>query len=191
MDKELAVQFLTQEAIKKQEKREDRLWDAIYKAHRDTMTGARSGNIDGYCSANKNGANKTLELLYQAIRDKAVPLCSEELIDDVKAGTGETVEFAAIQKLVNMTLKYIIILNLFEQSKGFAVDVCEEHCDCPIDSIILERLRKCIHISHTCWTKIGEPEYRKVQNEIRDYLAQNHPDKKGNIWFDFLMWKTE
>ena len=36
-----------------------------------------------------------------------------------------------------------------------------------------------------------EPEYIKVQNEIRSYLKEEYPqDTRGNIWFDFLMWKV-
>lgn len=33
--------------------------------------------------------------------------------------------------------------------------------------------------------------YNKVQNEIREYLKKEYPsENRGNIWFDFLMWKT-
>ena len=36
-----------------------------------------------------------------------------------------------------------------------------------------------------------EPEYIKVQDEIRAYLREEYPqDTRGNIWFDFLMWKV-
>lgn len=45
-----------------------------------------------------------------------------------------TLEFAAIQKLVNMTLKYLIILNECEGTAS-VFDICEEKCDCPVDSI--------------------------------------------------------
>ena len=90
-----------------------------------------------------------------------------------------------------MTLKYLIILNECEGTAS-AFAICEEKCDCPIDSIILERLNKINGNKHECWTKMKEPEYIKVQNEIRAYLKEEYPqDTRGNIWFDFLMWKVD
>ena len=63
MDKELTIRFLTKEAIKPQDgsSHKDRLWDAIRKAHRAVMTGARTENIPRCVDSNKNGNNKTLE----------------------------------------------------------------------------------------------------------------------------------
>lgn len=188
MDKRLMIVFLTKEAIKNQEKSTDRLWDCIWKAHRDTMTGARSGNIKNYCEKNKNGKNETLKQLREIICS-GKELCSEELIKKLQEKDCE-IEFAAAQKLVNMTLKYIIILNEFE-GENFKYEVCEEKCDCPIDSIILGRLKKINGITHSCWTEMKEEEYKNVQKEIREYLKKEYPSEtRGNIWFDFLMWKT-
>lgn len=50
MEKNLIIRFLTTEAIKTPDmpRHKDRLWDAIRKAHRDVMTGARTGNISKY-----------------------------------------------------------------------------------------------------------------------------------------------
>lgn len=191
MDQDLAIQFLVKETIKKQksEKAHKRLWDAIWKAHRDTMTGARTGKISKYCTANANGKHTTLDQLYQIIQDTKTPLCSEALIQEIES-KDKSIEFPAIQKLVNMTLKYIIILNLFEDI-GIEVEVDEESCDCPIDSIILDKLHKYNKMHHSCWTSMEKEEYDLVQDEIRDYLRIEHPDKKGNVWFDFLMWEKD
>lgn len=191
MEKNLIIRFLTTEEIKTPDrpKHKDRLWDAIRKAHRDVMTGARTGNISKYAEKNKDGKDETLEYLYQEILNAKEPLSSSFLIQKLQKNDG-TLEFAAIQKLVNMTLKYLIILN---ECEGSASDfaICEEKCDCPIDSIILERLNKINGKKHECWTKIEEPEYIKVQDEIRAYLREEYPqDTRGNIWFDFLMWKV-
>lgn len=51
MDKKLMTHFLIREAIKVQndKKREGRLWDAIRKAHRDVMTGARPKEFSQLC----------------------------------------------------------------------------------------------------------------------------------------------
>ena len=69
MEKNLIIRFLTTEAIKTPDrpKHKDRLWDAIRKAHRDVMTGARTGNIPIYSEKNRDKNEKTLEYLYQQI----------------------------------------------------------------------------------------------------------------------------
>lgn len=185
------IRFLTTEAIKTPNNptHRDRLWDAIRKAHRDVMTGARTGNMPKYVEKNRDGKDKTLEYLYQEILNAKESLSSDFLIQKLCKNDNE-LEFAAAQKLVNMTLKYLIILNECEgQVPTFGI--CEEKCDSPIDSIILERLNKINGNKHECWTKMKEPEYIKVQNEIRTYLKEEYPqDTRGNIWFDFLMWKV-
>lgn len=187
--------------IKKSGDKDDRLWDAIWKAHRDTVTGARTGNISKYCSKNAHGKKKTLKLLYEIIKEDTSALYTEKVFTALTAKmndvTGEKaekgVEFAAMQKLVNMTLKYIIILNLFEQKEIHKV--CEEKCDCPIDSVILNELkrgRKDVGFSpkeYPSWTLVCQKEYDEIQEDIRECLKKKHPDKKGNIWFDFLMWE--
>lgn len=191
MEKNLIIRFLTTEAIKTPDrpKHKDRLWDAIRKAHRDVMTGARTGNIPIYSEKNRDKNEKTLEYLYQQIHKEQGSLSSGLLIEKLQKNDG-AIEFAAIQKLVNMTLKYLIILNECEGTAS-VFDICEEKCDCPIDSIILERLNKINGNKHECWTKIEESEYIKVQDEIRAYLREEYPqDTRGNIWFDFLMWKV-
>ena len=192
MDKNLMIRFLTTEAIKTPDrpKHKDRLWGAIRKAHRDVMTGARTGHISKYAEKNKDGKDETLEYLYQEILNAKEPLSSGVLIEKLRKNDDE-IEFAAIQKLVNMTLKYLIILNECEGTAS-ALTICEERCDCPIDSIILERLKKINGKRHKCWTKLEENEYIDVQNEIRAYLKREYPqDTRGNIWFDFLMWKVD
>lgn len=70
MDKKLIVCFLAKEAIKKRGNKRDRLWDAIYKAHLDTITGARTSNINSYCDTNCGGVNKTLYFLHETINKK-------------------------------------------------------------------------------------------------------------------------
>lgn len=142
MEKNLIIRFLTTEAIKTPDrpKHKDRLWAAIRKAHRDVMTGARTGNISKYAEKNKDGKDETLEYLYQEIRNAKEPLSSSFLIQKLQKNDG-TLEFAAIQKLVNMTLKYLIILNECEGTAS-VFDICEEKCDCPVDSTILKKTRQ-------------------------------------------------
>ena len=189
MYKDLMVRFLTKEAIKtpNRTKHKDRLWAAIRKAHRDVMTGARTGNIKTYAEKNRGEKENTLEELYKIILKEKVPLSSELLTTKLQKHDG-TLEFAAVQKLVNMTLKYLIILNECEETTP-AFAICEEKCHCPIDSVILKRLEKINGEQHTCWTKMEKSEYKVVQKEIQEYLQKEYPQSTlGNIWFDFLKW---
>lgn len=183
------IRFLMKEAIKPAEVNKDqrqdieqgRLWDAIKKAHKDVVTGARTKNIDKYCKSNCNEENKTLIALYKRVKNSEVPLCSKELINYL-LNEDDSIEFGAIQKLVNMTLKYLMILNSLD--KDFSVDIDEPNCDCPIDSIILAKLGP-----HTSWTQMGKTEYDEVQAEIRSKLQSCTETKDlGNIWFDFINW---
>lgn len=192
MDKKLMTHFLIREAIKVQndKKHKGRLWDAIRKAHRDVMTGARQKNFPNYVEKNKSNRNQSLEHLYDAIAKETGSLCSKNLIEKLQK-CDTTIEFTAIQKLVNMTLKYLILLNEFDDAAP-AFNVCEEKCDCPIDSIILQNLFKINKAPHECWTKMKEPEYIQVQKEIKEYLEETYPqEQRGNIWFDFLKWNTD
>ena len=193
MDKELTIRFLTKEAIKPQDgsSHKDRIWDAIRKAHRDVMTGARTENISRYVDSYKNGNNKTLENLYKKIKGEKGSLYSDLLIENLKNDNDENIEFAEIQKLVNMTLKYLIVLNECECITP-AFNICEEKCDCPVDSTILKKLGRINGNPHKCWTNMDESDYIDVQNEIQTYLKKEYPKgTHGNIWFDFLMWKVD
>ena len=90
-----------------------------------------------------------------------------------------------------MTLKYLIILNECEGTAS-VFDICEEKCDCPVDSIILEKLGRINGNPHKCWTNMDESDYIDVQNEIQTYLKKEYPQgTHGNIWFDFLIWKVD
>lgn len=201
MDRALVEEFLLRETLKSKEKEEKRdwLWDAIWKAHLDTVTGVRTGNLKMYSEVNcdqkdekkKKENRKTLWSLYQIIKKAKTPLNSKDLMKAIQPREPGEIEFAALQKLVNMTLKYIIILNLFED---IGIEVNEENCDCPIDSIILEALDKCCKkvgmecVDHGNWTEMKEDTYQKVQAKIKECLETEYLEAKGNIWFDFLMW---
>ena len=192
MDKKLMIRFLIRETIKVQngKRHNHRLWDAIRKAHRDVMTGARQNNFPNYVEKNKANRNQSLEYLYNLIANETGPLCSKNLIKKLQE-KDKTIEFTALQKLVNMTLKYLILLNELDDTAP-AFNICEEKCDCPIDSIILQNLFKINGISHECWTKMKEPEYIQVQREIKNYLEETYPQEQhGNIWFDFLKWNAD
>lgn len=98
------------------------------------------------------------------------------------------VEFGAIQKLVNMTLKYLLLLNQFDdefEKQGFIVDI--NNCDCPLDSIILSALEKdeVAKASGVKWTTITPNEYNDIQAEISKLLINKY-NTSGNIRYDFI-----
>lgn len=186
MEKEVMYQFLVKTAIPVnkwgKEIETDRIRDAIWRAHRDTLTG-------------RFQLKRYRELTYGEKKHKVTDKLYEKIIDCIKSGDAISsmplikflhtefpdVEFGARQKLVNMSLKYLIILNTFEFKKPIAID--EANCHCPLDSIILGKLVN----PHTPWTKIQVEEYDIVQQEISQALLY---DKKtmGNVVFDFENW---
>ena len=186
MEKEVMYKFLVKAAIPVnewgKETETDRIRDAIWRAHRDTLTG-------------RFQLEKYRKLTYGEKKHRVTDKLYEKIIDCIKSGDALSsmplinflhtefpeVEFGARQKLVNMSLKYLIILNAFEFKKPIAID--EANCHCPIDSIILGKLKK----QHTPWTKIQRQEYNEVQQEIYDDPSF---DKKsmGNVVFDFENW---
>ena len=178
MDEKLITNFLVKSTIPKQQKNKypnninnKRLWDAIYRAHRDVLTGRVW--LPKYCK-NFGSAqnNEILKHLYEKILENDIcysGLLISQLLEN------RNVEYGAIQKLVNMTLKYILILNTFEDD--FEIKIDESKCDCPVDSIILNELKG----KHPKWTQIeNEKQYNNIQNEI-----------KTGLRFDFEKWQKD
>lgn len=190
MEKESMFKFLVKTAIpekthkKGEEPKYPRIWDAIWRAHRDTLTGRYK--LTDYI-ANKHEVTKALYAKIENCVGRKESISSESLIKYLNEQPPK-VEFGAIQKLVNMTLKYLIILKSFDLlvSKDLVpidLDIDESKCHCPLDSIILEKLE------HTDlrWTGISEDDYVKVQKEISTKLL-SEGEFKGNIFYDFKYW---
>ena len=173
MDKKLITDFLIKSTIPAQKKypkfvNEDnkRLWDAVYRAHRDVLTGRAW--LPKYCNGFGSAQNNEILKFFFELLCKHECNSSIEYIENIELKYD--VEFGAIQKLVNMTLKYIIIYNELSEY-NFPIE--EDKCDCPIDSIILSKLDN----KHTPWTRMEKGEYLEVQEEIKDGLV-----------FDFINW---
>lgn len=185
MEKEVMYQFLVKSAIPvnkwDKETETDSIRDAIWRAHRDTLTGRFQ--LEKYRKLTYGEKkHKVTDALYKKIKeciDSDEALSSEPLIkyldDNFK------VEFGAIQKLVNMSLKYLIILKAFGFEKILEIDASK--CDCPLDSIILEKLG----YTEMRWTKISKEEYDEVQDKIRKTLSLEEK-AMGNIVYDFIHW---
>ena len=182
----------------------DLVWDAIWRAHRDTLTGF-TYKAGCFYSNRKDGdggretasaANPIAVRLYELISEKKArgALGSRELIvalheefkepteeelageDAPKESMKDATTFGAIQKLVNMTLKYLLILQEFGCFDECLVD--EAKCDCPLDSKIL----KSMGLGESDkWTRLDKDRYDDIQNTI-------HSEVK--ISYDFEHWPS-
>ncbi|MBQ0098045.1 MAG: hypothetical protein KBS62_03825 [Oscillospiraceae bacterium] len=186
LNNKLIVQFLLRETIPPKSKEKDRIYDAVFKAHRDVLSGRFY--LPNYCNS-KNGSNENslVIVLYKYITEKKLcnnnmPAKSSDLICYL-CKKFPNVEFGAIQKLVNMTLKYLVCLYEFDKPifRGYKIDSIGY--DCPIDSNILNKLGT----KHTVWTKMDKKEYLCVQKEIHNKLIENGHDG-GNLLFDLINW---
>ena len=147
----------------------DWIWKCIYRAHRDVLTGRR--NVKHY-SDQKDDDNSEKEYnsiaydLYMYIvsnrsTKNEEKITSRRCIYYLIKKYGEELT-GAIQKLVNMSLKYLYLLHCFNVIDASYVDFSA--CDCPLDSIML----KTIDGHHDAkWTKIASyDEYNKIQDAI-------------------------
>lgn len=157
-------------------KTEDKLiWEAIYRAHRDVLTGR--GNVTEYSSKKESpdSLNQICLALYNLVK------CGEELssskLVSLLRKTFTDVPMGQIQKLVNMTLKYLLILSRFHL---ISLVIDESKCDCPLDCVILERLKE-----KTKWTRLeDEEEYNRLQEKAK----RNSSDKVA-LEYDFINWQ--
>lgn len=172
MDKVNMEKFLTQCAVPVK-KKDDRIYDCVWRAHRDVLAGRF------YLLKYQNFSHDMVDNLCEVIKNykkRKNLLTSNMLIQKLK-GKYETVEFGAIQKLANMSLKYLLILKEYE---SLDIKIDEKNCDCPLDSYILKKIGH----REINWTSINPKEYKEMQNIIKEYPES----KNGNIYFDFLHW---
>ena len=170
MDKGNMERFLVQ-CMVPVKKNHDRIYDCVWRAHRDVLAGRF------YLVEYQNTYHDMVDDLCEIIKNYKKPLTSDTLILKIKGKYGN-VEFGAIQKLVNMSLKYMLILKEYE---SLDIKIDEKNCECPLDSFILKEIGH----REINWTSIKQKEYKEMQNIIKEYPES----KNGNIYFDFLHWK--
>lgn len=198
MDKGIMEKFLVQCTVPVK-KNDDRIYDCVWRAHRDVLAGRF------YLIKYQNVSHDMVNYLCKAINNSKKPLSSNSLIQKLK-GKYEIVEFGAIQKLVNMSLKYLLVLNKYE---GHIINIDEKYCDCPLDSTILDclaedvkKLKKqkineqnkinedilnALEEKEIKWTSIKKEQYDDVQ-KIIDVLTK---DKGSKLAYDFDNWNKE
>ncbi|BAN77255.1 hypothetical protein [Adlercreutzia equolifaciens] len=160
------------------------VWDAVWRAHRDVVLARQHvvpysnyGN-EPWVSPAKREPNVIAARLYEILVQwpEGEPLGSRSLIDQLLLGVernGQKVVldegqlFGSVQKLVNMTLKYLVMLQLFGASDKYLERlpiISADECDCPLDSIVLEKLGG--RFREMKWTRLSRQEYEEAQEEI-------------------------
>ncbi|MBQ9530598.1 MAG: hypothetical protein IJR70_00855 [Eubacterium sp.] len=174
--RETMERFLSECAVPKKTKN-DRLYDCIWRAHRDVMVARRRQDIFvEYYKVHKD----IIEKLHTFIRNTTKALTSNLLFDALSIFD---VEFGAKQKIINMTLKYIVILNTYGELN---IPVLEEECDCPIDSRILSC--KKVNRPYIKWTS---PKFDKeVYEEIKEIISKDDIGGESGLKFDFENWNN-
>lgn len=157
------------------------IWECIYRAHRDVLSGR--DNVRDYSKIidKDTGLNSFALELYGIITspEREVPMSSDALINKLLDFNGR---IGSVQKLVNMTLKYMFILQLYGILEGY--DIEETNCHCPLDSRILESLG----MSDFKWTSDfktkdcddGYAKYKEIQKSFKE---------KSGLAYDFEMWQ--
>ena len=184
---EVVIEFLLESTIPgirkalQQDNPDVILTAVVKKADLDTMTG---GRFNGDYSAHHEDYRKVLLGLIHKNKDN---ISSTVLIDAMKSKVHGGVTVGLIQKLVNMTLKYIYIISKlgYQDRIGIVIDVSS--IDFPLDSSILKRLsHDNIGKKYTAWTKIKSlKEYTDIQEDIRKQGLDTGINK---LYYDFEYW---
>ena len=157
-------------------------------AYRDMLTAGRF-----YLSNDKNkSCTELIRILenhnYVFSRDIIDEVCAlfgndEKIFRNINEENKFVTRYGLAQKFVNMTFK---LLYVFSDYTGKNIDFSK--CDCPLDSIILNKLPK---IDHT-WSKITKEEYDRCQKAITKKLKNKNLDQElkslGKLAYDFLNW---
>ena len=153
------------------------------------MVGARYKANDycmWYCEHNDDYKSKLKEL----IKQEKDALSGRKLINKLLSDDNN-INVGLIQKLVNMTIKYLFIIDLFGDLGNVVFDAAfTDECDCPLDSRILERISCKVKKKYTAWTKMDDSnEYKEVQNIIKDEVEKQ--SEKRNLEYDFYYWEKD
>ena len=158
-------------------------------AYRDMLTAGRfyplNGDKDDHCEKLVDILKKHNYEFSSAIIDDVCALFGndEKIFRNINEENKFVTRYGLAQKFVNMTFK---LMYVFSDYVGKDIDFSK--CDCPLDSIILNKLPK---IDHT-WSKITKDEYIYCQNEIAKKLKNENLDQElnslGNLAYDFRNW---
>lgn len=150
-----------------------------------------SGSREDFNGEAKAGVNLVARSLYEYFLeqiDQGKSLTSRDGMQHLETFRNQGVSLGCIQKLVNMSLKYLLIL----QFNG-EIDRCVDpvDCDCPIDSVILSKLNKergeigGVKTSLIRWTRLDDRNlYDAIERAIEEVQGSSE-----RIMYDFVNWQ--
>ena len=111
-------------------------------------------------------------------------LC-KKIIDEYKKSKIQ-LSYGQAQKWVNMTIKYLYILEV----EGYTFDSIFEDLHIPIDNYVFDAVKKELGIKRPAdaWSKLDKKEYLKYQEDIREELRKKNSSPL--IW-EFENWLKE
>ena len=169
------------------------LWDAVYRAYRDVATGHQY--VAAFTAAKAEGEPNFYAVeLYNLLKawPREDPVNPRKLIKELysndalwqRGPLSDKPPYGAIQKLVNMTMKYLFILSVYGLYDDLNID--EKVLDCPLDSTVLQAIPEDEGFSSVRWTSLDEPKlYESIQDAIGKYSSDG-----CRIRFDFENWQS-
>ena len=81
--------------------------------------------------------------------------------------------------MVNMTFKYFYVFR-----KEIDIDIDFSRCDCPLDSIIQNKLKE-----DFTWSKLDKEKYDEIQSKIDNKVRREKEyGVLGRLLYDFTEW---
>jgi hypothetical protein len=157
----------------------------LKRANRDVMTGARSPYFsDTY----RNNQEDYIKCTRELIEKQLANLSSKNLIKAIIEKSKEEPEIIAeIQKLVNMALKYLYVIQEYGYNEKLGYTIVLSKCDCPLDSTILDELHRRTKKTYPTWTQLKSlKDYDEIQTDIETISKK---ENKTKLEFDFENWK--
>lgn len=123
-----------------------------------------------------------LTLKIQGDFDKWHEQLCKKIIDEYKKSKIQ-LSYGQAQKWVNMTIKYLYILEV----EGYTFDSIFEDLHIPIDNYVFDAVEKELGIKRPAdaWSKLDKKEYLKYQEDIREELRKKNSSPL--IW-EFENW---
>ena len=191
MDQKFVIEFLLEcvfPGIRKQiqDKNRDKMIQSVVdKAHRDTMIGARfksNKSTKSYCDQTEYYKNRVVDL----VKHDSEEISGRKIIRRIIETNDYEADIGVVQKLVNMTIKYLYVIEMcgYAGKDCFSYTIDISDCDCPLDRNILGCLLRDNGRSHTAWTKLRDcdGEYYSIQDEI-EIITHGL-----NLKYDFINW---
>ena len=90
--------------------------------------------------------------------------------------------FGQTQKVVNMFFKYLYTFK--DEPSVKLAEQNFDNCDCPIDSIILDKVYKTEKYKGTVWSQIDGEQYNEIQKDIQN-IVDNSTKYRNKLDFEF------